>query len=143
MDTPGILTGDEIRIRQCVMNLLTNAVKYTEAGEVNLKVSYEDIDDRHIDLSFTVEDTGIGMKVEDMAKLFSPYERIEEERNRSIEGTGLGMSITRQLLELMGSELEVRSEYGKGSVFSFTLQQEVVDREGIGDITSGREGRTS
>ena len=136
-DTPGILTGDEIRIRQCVMNLLTNAVKYTEAGEVNLKVSYEDIDDRHIDLSFTVEDTGIGMKAEDMAKLFSPYERIEEERNRSIEGTGLGMSITRQLLELMGSELEVRSEYGKGSVFSFTLQQEVVDREGIGDITSG------
>ncbi|MCR5419393.1 MAG: response regulator [Lachnospiraceae bacterium] len=139
-DTPGLLIGDEIRIRQCVMNLLTNAVKYTESGKVDLKISYEKTDDMHILLDFTVEDTGIGMKEEDMAKLFSPYERIEEKRNRTIEGTGLGMSITRQLLELMGSELQVRSEYGKGSVFSFTLEQEVAGWEGIGDITSGLNG---
>ena len=139
-DTPDLLIGDEIRIRQCVMNLLTNAVKYTESGKVDLGLSYEKTDNLHIRLHFTVEDTGIGMKEEDMAKLFSPYERIEEKRNRTIEGTGLGMSITRQLLELMGSELQVRSEYGKGSVFSFDLEQEVAGWEGIGDITSGLNG---
>ena len=139
-DTPDLLIGAEIRIRQCVMNLLTNAVKYTESGKVDLGLSYEKTDNLHIRLHVTVEDIGIGMKEEDMAKLFSPYERIEEKRNRSIEGTGLGMSITRQLLELMGSELQVRSEYGKGSVFSFDLEQEVAGWEGIGDITSGLNG---
>ena len=132
---PHLLVGDEIRIRQCVMNLLTNAVKYTETGEVDLAVSAKKTDDSHISLCFTVLDTGIGMKEEDMENLFSPYKRIEEKRNRAIEGTGLGMSITRQLLELMGSELEVKSEYGKGSEFSFTLLQEVAKWDEIGDIT--------
>ncbi|MCR5324042.1 MAG: response regulator [Lachnospiraceae bacterium] len=134
--SPYLLIGDEIRIRQCVMNLLTNAVKYTETGEVSLTVSAEKKDDSHISLSFTVEDTGIGMKEEDMENLFSPYKRIEEKRNRAIEGTGLGMSITRQLLALMGSELKVKSEYGKGSVFSFAVMQEVVKWDEIGDITT-------
>ena len=133
---PQLLIGDEIRIRQCVMNLLTNAVKYTETGEVKLSVSAEKTDDSHISLCFTVFDTGIGMKEEDMENLFSPYKRIEEKRNRAIEGTGLGMSITKQLLELMGSELKVHSEYGKGSEFSFALQQEVAKWEKIGDITA-------
>ncbi|MCR4787892.1 MAG: response regulator [Lachnospiraceae bacterium] len=132
---PHILTGDEIRIRQCVMNLLTNAVKYTETGEVNFKVSFEKDDNGIINLGFTVEDTGIGMKDEDMENLFSPYKRIEEKRNRTIEGTGLGMSITRQLLDLMGTSLKVKSEYGKGSVFAFTVKQEVVKWEEIGDIS--------
>ena len=133
---PYLLIGDEIRIRQCAMNLLTNAVKYTEAGEVSLSVSADKADDSHISLSFTVEDTGIGMKEEDMENLFSPYKRIEEKRNRSIEGTGLGMSITRQLLSLMGSELHVKSVYGKGSVFSFAVEQEVVKWDEIGDISA-------
>ena len=131
---PNVLMGDEIRIRQCVMNLLTNAVKYTETGEVSLKVSYEKAAKKHISLKFTVEDTGIGMKAEDMESLFSPYKRIEEKRNRAIEGTGLGMSITRQLLDLMGSTLEVKSEYGKGSEFSFAIDQEVIKWEEIGNI---------
>ncbi len=131
--TPHLLIGDEIRIRQCVMNILTNAVKYTEEGEVTMTVSFEKKDQDHILLSFTVEDTGIGMKEEDMENLFSPYKRIEEKRNRSIEGTGLGMSITRQLLDLMGSSLKVKSEYGKGSVFSFEIEQEVVRWDEIGD----------
>ena len=133
---PNILFGDEIRIRQCAMNLLTNAVKYTEAGEVNLRVSYRESGGDHILLGITVEDTGIGMKAEDMENLFSPYKRIEEKRNRSIEGTGLGMSITRQLLELMGSTLQVKSEYGKGSVFSFEVDQSVVSRDVIGNLAA-------
>ncbi len=137
---PHLLLGDEIRIRQCVMNLLTNAVKYTEAGEVTMTVSYEKKDQDDIILGFTVEDTGIGMKEEDMENLFSPYKRIEEKRNRSIEGTGLGMSITRQLLELMGSSLSVQSEYGKGSVFSFVIDQEVIKWEEIGNYAARFDG---
>ncbi|MCR4909195.1 MAG: response regulator [Lachnospiraceae bacterium] len=129
---PHLLCGDEIRIRQCVLNLLTNAVKYTEAGSVTMTVFFEKKDESHILLGFTVEDTGIGMKKEDMEALFSPYRRIDEERNRSIEGTGLGMSITKQLLSLMGSELMVESEYGKGSRLSFAVEQEVVSWEEAG-----------
>ncbi|MCR5501406.1 MAG: response regulator [Lachnospiraceae bacterium] len=133
---PHLLIGDEIRIRQCVMNILTNAVKYTETGEVTMEISHEKKGRDCILLRFRVEDTGIGMKKEDMETLFSPYKRFEEKRNRSIEGTGLGMSITRQLLDLMGSTLEVESEYGKGSVFSFGILQEVSDWEEIGDCAA-------
>ncbi|MBR6380663.1 MAG: response regulator [Lachnospiraceae bacterium] len=130
---PHLLVGDEIRIRQCVMNLLTNAVKYTREGKVTFAVSFEKAGPDYILLGFTVTDTGIGMKAEDMENLFSPYKRIEEKRNRTIEGTGLGMSITRQLLDLMGTELKVKSEYGKGSEFSFFVKQEVADWEELGD----------
>ena len=135
-DVPHILYGDEIRIRQCVMNLLTNAVKYTEKGRVDLSIYFEKKDAEHITLSFKVEDTGIGMKAEDMENLFSPYKRIEEKRNRAIEGTGLGMSITRQLLDLMDSSLQVQSEYGKGSVFSFGIEQKVIKWEELGDYST-------
>ncbi len=133
---PHFLIGDEIRIRQCALNILSNAVKYTEEGSVCLKVSYEKKDDRNILLGFAVEDTGIGMKENDIEKLFSPYNRIDEKRNRTIEGTGLGMSITRELLSLMGSELSVKSEYGKGSEVSFLVKQQVTGWEEIGDYTS-------
>lgn len=132
---PHLLFGDEIRIRQCVVNLLTNAVKYTEKGSVTMKVSFEKKDEKHILLGFSVEDTGMGMKKEDLEKLFAPFQRIEEKRNRSIEGTGLGMSIVRQLLDLMGSELTVESEYGKGSRFAFSVEQEVVKWEEIGNYS--------
>ncbi len=132
---PHLLYGDEIRIRQCVLNLLTNAVKYTEKGSVTLKVFYDRKDEKNICLSFAVEDTGIGMKEEDMERLFSPYQRFDEKRNRSIEGTGLGMSITRQLLELMGSSLLVESKYGEGSKLSFTVEQEVISWDELGEHT--------
>ncbi len=132
---PRILFGDEIRIRQCALNLLSNAVKYTEKGCVSLEISCEKKDDSNILLSIKVEDTGIGMQKEDMEKLFSPYERLDERRNRKVEGTGLGMAITRQLLDLMGAGLNVDSEYGKGSSFSFTVEQGVVSWEEIGDYT--------
>ncbi len=132
---PHMLFGDEIRIRQCALNLLTNAVKYTEKGSVCMSVSFLKQDESHILLGFKVSDTGIGMKPGEMEKLFSPYERMDEERNRAVEGTGLGMSITRQLLQLMDSELDVKSEYGKGSEISFSILQEVVRWEAIGDYS--------
>ena len=133
---PHVLLGDEMRIRQCALNVLTNAVKYTEKGSVLLKIDYSEKDWENIYLKFTVSDTGIGMKEEDIEKLFQPYQRIEEARNRAIEGTGLGMSITRQLLELMGTELEVTSEYGKGSTFTFAIEQQIIDPDKIGDYAN-------
>ncbi len=134
-NVPHILYGDEIRIKQVALNLLTNAIKYTEEGRVALSIGFSKQDEENVLLSFVIEDTGIGMKEEDMDRLFSPFTRIEEKRNRSIEGTGLGMSIVRQLLELMDSHLDVESEYGKGSRLSFDIRQKVVDWEPMGDIS--------
>ena len=148
---PSRFWGDDIRIRQILVNIMNNAVKYTEKGSVTLTVTGADagasdsISDGSMDnsspsnaafysLTFQVEDTGIGIREEDLAKLFQEFQRIEEERNRNIEGTGLGMSITTQLLELMGSKLEVESVYGEGSTFYFTLEQRVIDAEPIGDL---------
>jgi signal transduction histidine kinase/CheY-like chemotaxis protein/HPt (histidine-containing phosphotransfer) domain-containing protein len=130
---PSYLIGDEIRIKQCVTNILTNAVKYTQEGSVTLEISYRKADENSIFLKFRVVDTGIGIKEEDLEKLFSPFERIEEIRNRSIEGTGLGMSIVKKLLALMDTRLEVKSVYGEGSDFSFEVKQEVASWEELGD----------
>lgn len=123
---PSILYGDDIRIRQILTNLLTNAVKYTPHGSVTLKINGK-IKGEYIDVSFSVKDTGIGIKQEDMQKLFEKFERVEEKRNRNIEGTGLGMSITLGLLNLMDSKLELDSVYGEGSTFSFTIRQKIVN----------------
>ena len=134
-DIPVELHGDEIRVKQVATNILTNAVKYTEKGTVTLDVGYEKLPeaDGMIGLRFSISDTGIGIKKEDMAKLFTAFDRIEEQRNRTIEGTGLGMNITQRLLSMMGSELKVQSEYGKGSTFSFTVKQGVVSDHRIGN----------
>ena len=131
-DIPYLLYGDDVRLRQIIINLLTNAVKYTKEGSVVLKVDWKEAGDSSINLIVSVTDTGIGIKEEDIDKLFISFERIEETRNRNIEGTGLGLSITRQLLELMGSDLSVRSDYGVGSTFSFVLKQGIRDRKPIG-----------
>lgn len=131
---PRLLMGDEIRIKQCILNILTNAVKYTEKGKIEFEVIYDDISDEEILLKVRVSDTGIGMKQEDLDKLFSPFDRIEEKRNRNIEGTGLGMSITGKLLELMDSKLEVESVYGEGSTFTFAVKQGIVSAEPLGDF---------
>ena len=141
-DIPHILFGDEIRIKQCIINIVTNAVKYTEIGSVTLNVDYENIipqdpdedNEDSILLKVKVEDTGIGIRQEDMEKLVSAFERIDVRRNRTIEGTGLGISIVTSLLELMGSKLEVDSVYGKGSVFSFAIPQHVVSWDRVGDF---------
>ncbi|MBR4153336.1 MAG: response regulator [Selenomonadaceae bacterium] len=134
-DTPKLLRGDEIRIKQVITNILTNAVKYTEKGTVTFSVTYEKIaeEPNGVLLNVSIKDTGIGIKPEDIKKLFSEFERIEEERNRNIEGTGLGMNITKRLLEMMGSSLKVSSVYGKGSTFSFVIRQEVIKWEPLGD----------
>ncbi|MCR4762668.1 MAG: response regulator [Lachnospiraceae bacterium] len=133
-NTPKRLHGDEVRIKQIITNILTNAVKYTEKGSVTFAVSFERTSDEDvIFLNVSVRDTGIGIKEEDMAKLFSEFERIEEKRNRNIEGTGLGMNITQRLLGMMGSALKVESVYGEGSVFSFRLEQHVTAWEELGD----------
>lgn len=130
---PSRLWGDDVRIRQILVNLMTNAVKYTETGSVTLAVSTV-IHEDTAELTFRVEDTGIGIREEDIEKLYHAFERIEEQRNRKIEGTGLGMNITTQLLERMGSRLQVQSVYGKGSVFSFTLEQKIMSHEPVGDL---------
>lgn len=130
---PSRLWGDDVRLRQVLINLMNNAVKYTEQGSVTLTVEGE-LQGDEILLGFSVEDTGIGIRREDIEKLFAEFERIEEQRNRHIEGTGLGMSITNQLLQLMGSRLQVESEYGKGSRFHFVLKQGIADAEPIGDL---------
>ena len=133
---PRTMLGDDVRIRQVITNLLTNAVKYTREGDVTLSIRGEKgkTEDDYI-LKVAVKDTGIGIKAEDMEKLFQSFQRLEEERNRNIEGTGLGMSIVQGLLGMMGSKLEVESEYGVGSTFSFSLEQQVIDGSEIGEYS--------
>ncbi len=133
-DTPHVLYGDEIRLKQCILNILNNAVKYTHEGSVTLNISGRRKSDDEIWLFAQVKDTGIGIKEEDLARLYSPFERIEESRNRTIEGTGLGMSIVKQLLDMMGTSLKVSSVYGEGSDFSFEVAQRVVKWDPIGDF---------
>ena len=146
-DIPHILYGDEVRVKQCILNIVTNAVKYTEMGRVILDIDYEpleeaenDSDDLIVDsddkviIKVKVTDTGIGIREEDIDKLSTAFERIDEKRNRTIEGTGLGINIVNSLLNMMDSKLNVQSEYGKGSVFSFDIVQKVVSPEPIGDF---------
>ena len=138
---PQILHGDEIRIRQVITNILTNAVKYTERGNITFRVFSEKLPEEPggILLCVEIRDTGIGIRPEDMEKLFAKFERIEEERNRTVEGTGLGMAITQNLLVMMGSRLEVDSIYGKGSIFGFKLRQGVRSTAAIG-AQNGTQG---
>lgn len=130
---PSELFGDDARINQIILNLLTNAVKYTEKGCVTLTVKGLERSSGNELLYVEVKDTGIGIKEEDMDKLFESFERLDLVRNRSIEGTGLGMSITTRLLELMESKLEVQSMYGVGSNFSFKLWQKIANDKPIGE----------
>ena len=134
-DTPKRLYGDDLRIKQVIINILTNAVKYTEKGNVTFSVGFERVEGEpdSVLLRVAVKDTGIGIKPEDMGKLFSKFERLETKRNRNVEGTGLGMTITKKLLDRMGSSLQVESVYGIGSTFSFALKQKVVKWEPLGD----------
>lgn len=133
---PSVLVGDDVRVTQVIMNLLTNAVKYTERGTVRFTIKCAELTGSEVTLSVSVQDTGIGIREEDMDKLFESFSRLDETKNRSIEGTGLGMAIVTKLLALMNSELKVESVYGKGSVFSFDIKQGVADRTPIGsDLT--------
>ncbi|MCR5503921.1 MAG: response regulator [Lachnospiraceae bacterium] len=130
---PAELIGDDVRVNQIITNLLTNAVKYTESGFVKLSIRNGGREGDGVVLDVSVEDTGIGIREEDMNRLFESFERLEERRNRSIEGTGLGISIVTKLLDMMGSSLKVESRYGEGSVFSFRLLQGIADPSPVGD----------
>ena len=132
---PKRLIGDEVRITQAIMNLLTNAVKYTEKGEVTLKASVKEMRGDRVSVYISVEDTGIGIKEDNIEKLFSEFSRVEENAHK-IEGTGLGLPITMKCLKLMGSRLEVESTFGKGSKFYFVLEQKIADKEPIGTFES-------
>ncbi|MGN0386782.1 MAG: ATP-binding protein [Lachnospiraceae bacterium] len=132
-NTPVHLHGDEVRLRQIITNILTNAVKYTPEGKVILTVSGKKVSTEAVQLYVSVKDTGIGIKEEDIGRLFDSFQRVDESRNRNIEGTGLGLSITMRLLNLMGSRLEVESTYGEGSDFYFYLEQKQLDDEVIGE----------
>jgi CheY-like chemotaxis protein/HPt (histidine-containing phosphotransfer) domain-containing protein/anti-sigma regulatory factor (Ser/Thr protein kinase) len=141
-EIPRALFGDEVRIRQVVNNLLSNAVKYTNEGSVTLKVYAEKVmvdpiqggDSKQVELCIQVKDTGIGIRERDREKLFDDFVRLDEKRNRNIEGTGLGLNLTKQLLDMMGGSVQVESTYGKGSVFTVRLLQQVSDEKPLGDF---------
>ncbi|MBQ9549585.1 MAG: response regulator [Lachnospiraceae bacterium] len=134
-ELPKKLRGDAGKLKQVVLNLLTNAVKYTEKGGFTLIVRVEERDGNKCLVYFAVRDTGIGVKPEDMEKLFSAFERVDEERNSAVQGTGLGLDISRHFVQLMGGELKCDSVYGEGSTFYFRAEQEILDGEGIGEYT--------
>ena len=135
---PSKLYGDDVRISQVIMNLLTNAVKYTEQGAVTLSIRKKEIRGENLIFQVSVKDTGIGIRKEDIDKLSHSFERLEEKRNRHIEGTGLGISIVTRLLGMMNSKLRVESEYGKGSVFSFELMLKIADSTPVGKYQDRR-----
>ena len=124
---PRKLLGDCERIKQVIINLSNNAVKFTRQGQVVLKMGYTRVDEEDIRLEVSVKDTGIGIKKEDMSKLFQSFQQLDSKRNRNIEGTGLGLAIAQRFVNLMGGEITVESEYEKGSTFSFWVPQKIFD----------------
>ncbi|MCR5341883.1 MAG: response regulator [Butyrivibrio sp.] len=132
---PKRLYGDVQKLKEVILNLLTNAVKYTDEGGFTLIVKVNELRDDFCSIYFAVKDTGIGIKEEDMGKLFTAFRRLEEVKNSGIQGTGLGLDISRQYVELMGGCLLCESVYGEGSTFFFTIDQKVIDPEPIGEFT--------
>lgn len=125
-DLPTSLYGDHIRLNQIILNLANNAVKFTRQGCIVLQIGYERISDQEIELRGAITDTGSGIRKEDIGKLFDSFQRVDEAKNHHIEGSGLGLSITKQLLSNMNGSVRVESEYGKGSTFSFQLPQKIL-----------------
>ena len=131
---PSQLFGDEVRIKQILINVLNNAVKYTKEGAVTLSIQCKEQENGNALISYSVTDTGMGIKKESIPYLFQAFKRIDESENRYIEGTGLGLSIVKQLVELMGGDISVNSVYTKGSTFIITIPQKVVSNEEIGEL---------
>ncbi len=129
-DLPGILKGDMGKVKQVVLNILTNAAKYTDEGEIEFTITCVNRTDiKRSALYVAVKDTGRGIKKEDINKLFNKFERMDEDRNTTIEGTGLGLAITKSLTEMMGGKVTVSSNYGEGSTFRIYLEQEIISME--------------
>ncbi len=133
---PKVLYGDEMRVKQILSNLLSNAIKYTAEGSVSVRVSFEEESEKLIRLRMDVTDTGIGISPENQKILFDAFQRVDESRNRNIQGTGLGLTITKELCSLMHGEVGVNSEPGKGSDFYVSVPQAVVDPEPIGKFST-------
>lgn len=131
-EIPRVLRGDDVRIRQIIINLLSNALKYTETGSVELMADFSKLDESHIELIMSVKDTGIGIRDEDKEALFESFKRIDLEHNRKREGTGLGLNITKSLVEMMHGFINVESVYGEGSTFIVHIVQEIKDSSGMG-----------
>jgi len=132
---PSMLFGDEVRIKQVLINLLNNAVKYTKEGFVKLSIRCERRGVNRVRVWYTVEDSGQGVKKENIPYIFNAFKRVDEEKNRHIEGTGLGLSIVHQLVELMGGEISVNSVYTQGSTFVVMLEQDIVDEHALGEFS--------
>lgn len=131
---PARLYGDEVRVRQILTNILGNAVKYTKEGSVKLKLRGDIERWDRVNLKFTVTDTGIGIREEDLSRLFKKFERVDLGHNNTIEGTGLGLSITKNLLEMMNGTIRVESTYGEGSTFIVTIPQQITDDNALGNF---------
>ena len=131
---PSMLYGDEVRIKQIITNLMTNAIKYTQKGSVTLVADCERVAMNRVRLKISVSDTGIGIRQDDMQKLFDSFKRVDEKRNRGVEGTGLGLSICKQLVTLMGGQIYVDSIYQRGSTFTAEFEQEIIKDDPIGEI---------
>ena len=133
-DIPHSLYGDVGKIRQILINIINNSIKFTAKGWVGLGVSGKYTDDEHYELKFDIRDTGIGIKEEELALIFDSFRQLDMNRNRKIEGTGLGLAITKQFVELMDGDIQVKSEYGKGTHFIIHIKQRVVDKENDADV---------
>ena len=123
---PAVLMGDEHRLRQIIINLVNNAIKFTDRGFVKVSVKSEKIDEETVQIFFSVQDTGIGIKEEDLPKLFGSFQQVDVKKNHKKEGTGLGLAISKQLVELMKGTIGIKSQYGEGSTFYFEMPQTVV-----------------
>lgn len=131
---PSVLLGDMKRVGQVLLNILTNAAKYTQEGSVTLAARMEPLGEEEISLKIIVTDTGIGIRKEDLQHIYDSFQRVDARKNLKVEGSGLGLSITKQLVDMMGGEITVDSIYTKGSVFTVTLPQKVIDRTPIGSV---------
>ena len=132
---PDSLYGDEVRIKQILINIMGNSVKFTKEGRITLSMRAEKEDERHVRLFIKVSDTGIGIKEEDLGKIFSSFTQVDTRRNRSVEGTGLGLAISKRLVQMMGGDISVSSVYGEGTSFAFDIQNEVEDWSPIGSVS--------
>lgn len=140
---PSVYYGDEVRIRQIVINLLTNAFKYTEEGSVTFDIKYSRIDDSHVNLIFSVKDTGKGISIEDQKDLFESFKRIDEVKNRNIEGTGLGLALVKNITDLLGGVITVDSVLNEGSTFTVEIPQKVVSYTPIGMLAKSSDDSSS
>ncbi len=124
---PTTLYGDELKLKQIITNIISNAAKYTDEGSITFKVFFKEIDEKNINLCFSITDTGIGIKKEDLSQLFDSFKRLDLNKNRAIQGSGLGLNIAKQFVDLMKGDIQIESEYGKGSTFTVSIPQKVMD----------------